>query len=86
MWRESTKAVQTHFKNEVSGTQRRPQEGARRCTYTPLDFAFQVLAEHYSCTESDTDTVRLFSTELNTTTDVGVPQVDSDTICPSTLD
>jgi len=51
-----------------------------------LDFAFQVLAEHYSCTESDTDTVRLFSTELNTTTDVGVPQVDSDTICPSTLD
>jgi len=56
----------------------------------PLDFAFQFFAEQFSCAESDTEVdvagVSLFSTERNMTTRVGVPQVDTRQICPTTLD
>src|SRR6218665_3959906 len=42
--------------SDVCWKQGRPHAGARWCTCTPLDFDFQVFAEHYPRTVSDTET------------------------------
>jgi len=48
--------INSLFVHVISRRQGRMQAGAMWCTCATLDFAFQFFAEHYSCTESDTET------------------------------
>jgi len=70
--------------------QGRPQAGARGCTCTPLDFAFQFFLQNYihaqSLTQRLTLQVSVSSTERNTRARIEVPQADTRHICPTTLD
>src|SRR6218665_1080745 len=66
---------------------RAPAVRCKGCTFTHLDFVFQFFAEHslFMHRVGHRDTVSLFSTECNMTAGVGIPQVDTRQICPSSL-